>query len=354
MLFDIPVKERKEDLFNYRKEFNEFSEAIKSGERLIVIKGPRRVGKSSLMKVVFNELDTPKAWIDARKIYAGVSPEGLLYDAFLSILEQIKLEERAMARIKSLTLGGFGAELRQPSPNKIAEELEKELRSRKLKAKIFIDEAQILKRYDVDRFLAYVYDSLGAIQLVVAGSQVGLLEEFVGKSAKAPLFGRAKTEITLNRLEREKAVEFLRMGFEQAKANVPDQDMENAIDTVDGLIGWLNYYGHYRLKYTHGKAIDTLKKDAAEITSGEIKRFLEARKGKKERYLILLRALSAGPLNWESLKTAIEIKEKKEVSDSRLDKYISDLAAYGFIERSDGSYALSDPLIKESLTSGST
>lgn len=351
MLFDIPVKERKEDLFNYRKEFNELSEAIRTGERLAVVKGPRRVGKSSLMKVVYNELGMPKAWIDARKLFAGVSPEGLLYEAFLSILEQLKIEERAMARVKSLTLGGFGAELRQPRASKIAEEAEAELKARKKKAVVFIDEAQILKVYDVDRFLAYVYDSLGSIQLVLAGSQIGLLEEFVGRSATAPLFGRAKTEITLNRLPSEKAVEFLRMGFEQAKAGVPDSEIENAISVIDGLIGWLNYYGHYRMKYSHARAIETLKKDAAEITSGEIKRFFDTRKGKKERYLILLKALSGGPLSWEELKTRIEIKEKNEISDSRLDKYLRDLREYSLVERSNGHYILSDPLIKESLTS---
>lgn len=349
MLFDIPVKEKSEDLFNFVDEFNKLKSQIKERERLIIVKGPRRVGKTSMMKVVYNELDLPKAWIDGRKIFAGVSAEGLLYDAFLSILQDLKLEERVIARIKSVSLGGFGAGFSQPKPNVIVEELDKELRKKKMNAVVFIDEAQLLKKQNVDRFLAYVYDNIKPIQLVVAGSQVGLVDEFVGKSAIAPLFGRAKSEILLGRLPKDKARSFLKMGFSEAKVKVPDQDIENAISIVDGLIGWLNYYGHYRSKYSHNKAMEILKKDAVEITGSELKRFLNSRKGKKQRYVTILKTLVSGAGSWEDLKRALELKEKKGISDSRMHEYLRDLLDYSLVEKQNGGYVLSDPLIKEAL-----
>jgi len=349
MLFDVAVKEDIKDFYNYRKELKELKASIEAGDRLIVIKGPRRVGKTSLMRVVFGSLSMPKAWIDARKIFVGVSAEGLLYDSFLSILRQLKVEERLLARIETISFGGVEARIRPLQPSIVAEETDNELRKKNMKAIIFIDEAQLLKKHGVDRFLAYVYDHLKAFQLVVAGSQVGLLEEFVGRSGEAPLFGRAKTEIEIRRLEKKQSAAFLREGFREARIKVPENEQEQAISTVDGLIGWLTYYGYYRTKHPHEKAMELLKRDAREITSSEIKSFLASRKGEKTRYLTLMKALCAEPLTWEKLKTYLEVKEKKRISDGRMNEYLSKLLAYGFVEKVNGEYALSDPLIKEAL-----
>jgi len=350
MLFDVQAKERKGDFYNYSEEMASLASAIGSGERLIVVKGPRRVGKTSLMKVAFNSLPAPKAWIDARKIFAGVQAESVFHEAFVSILRQIKVEERLLARIESVSLGGVSAGIRAPLPSAAAEEAQKELARRKSRAVIFIDEAQLLKRYDADRFLAYVYDNLSTVQMVMAGSQVGLLEEFVGQSAKAPLFGRAKTEIEMKRLAGRKAAEFLAKGFAEAGAKVPENDILAAISSLDGLIGWLTYYGHYRISHPHEKALELVRRDAVEITSSELNAFLALRKGMKGRYKTLLKALGQGPLSWEEMKIHLRLKEKKEISDSRMTEYLSKLVAYSFVEKIDGKYALSDPLMKEALS----
>lgn len=349
MLFDVQAKEKKEDFYNYSEELGRLKSAIGAGERLMVVKGPRRVGKTSLMKVAFNSLGSPKAWIDARKIFAGVQAESVFYEAFMSILRQIKVEERLLARIESISLGSIGVGIKAPSPSTAAEEAQRELGKRKTRAVIFIDEAQLLKKYDADRFLAYIYDNMKMVQMIVAGSQVGLLEEFVGRSAESPLFGRAKTEIEMKRLDGRKAAEFLKEGFREARVKVPHGEIEEAIRSLDGLIGWLTYYGHYRMAHPHEKALQLVKRDATEITSAEIDAFLALRKGMKARYRMLLKALGQGPLSWEDMKRYLEIKEGKAISDSRMSEYISKLVSYGFVEKANGMYALSDPLMKEAL-----
>ncbi|MCD6330835.1 MAG: ATP-binding protein, partial [Thermoplasmata archaeon] len=68
MYFDPEPKSKKEDLYNFEKEYKALHNAIKRNERIIVIKGIRRTGKTSLMKVVYNELKNPKAFIDGRII----------------------------------------------------------------------------------------------------------------------------------------------------------------------------------------------------------------------------------------------------------------------------------------------
>ena len=64
---------------------------------------------------------------------------------------------------------------------------------------------------------------------------------------------------------------------------------------------------------------------------------------------MILKALIAGGQSWEQIKTALELDEKKTVSDSRLDNYLTDLIDYSILEKQNGDYTLSDPLIKEAL-----
>ncbi len=56
MYFDPEPKNKKEDLYNFEDEYEGLHSAIRRNERIIVIKGVRRTGKTSLMKVVYNEL----------------------------------------------------------------------------------------------------------------------------------------------------------------------------------------------------------------------------------------------------------------------------------------------------------
>ncbi len=68
MLFEIGPKERLEDFFNYREQYGQTLKALENGERLILIQGPRRTGKTTLMSVVYHSLNYPKIWIDGRII----------------------------------------------------------------------------------------------------------------------------------------------------------------------------------------------------------------------------------------------------------------------------------------------
>ncbi|MEM2192757.1 MAG: hypothetical protein QXG38_03995, partial [Candidatus Hadarchaeales archaeon] len=69
---------------------------------------------------------------------------------------------------------------------------------------LVLDEAQEFRKlvgYRLQPLMAYVYDEVKEIQMVVIGSQIGLLHEFLGtESPKSPLFGRAAAEIQAPRL----------------------------------------------------------------------------------------------------------------------------------------------------------
>ena len=56
MLFNLYPKTKLKDLFGREREFREFRMALELGERLIVIYGMRRTGKTSLLKTCLYEL----------------------------------------------------------------------------------------------------------------------------------------------------------------------------------------------------------------------------------------------------------------------------------------------------------
>src|SRR5208337_4283463 len=69
MLFGKDPKESVTDLFDRKKEVRELEDALRLGERLNVVYGVRRTGKTSLIRAVLNEKEWPYAFIDAREIY---------------------------------------------------------------------------------------------------------------------------------------------------------------------------------------------------------------------------------------------------------------------------------------------
>ncbi|WP_054856973.1 ATP-binding protein [Vulcanisaeta sp. JCM 16159] len=65
MLFDTKPKTRRADLFDFEEEFGRFSRLINDSlTRLIVVRGLRRTGKTSLVLTTLNELGMPYVFID--------------------------------------------------------------------------------------------------------------------------------------------------------------------------------------------------------------------------------------------------------------------------------------------------
>ena len=211
----------------------------------------------------------------------------------------------------------------------------------------------MLKEHKVDYFLAHLYDHADRIKIVMAGSQVGLLEEFIGKNASSPLFGRAKTQIEMKRLSPENSLVFLIQGCAQANIRVDIEELKDAVNTFDGLIGWLTYYGYYRIRYGHEKAKELVFKDAEEIIRDEFLRFMSQQRGKKKRFLYVLKAIANGYNTWNEIKEFIKIKKRENISDSRLLNLLERLSDYSFIERDGNKYLLCDPIMEKFFRSSS-
>lgn len=349
MYFDIMPKSKRKDLFGIKEVCDEVEEAIKL-HRMIVIKGLRRTGKTSIMNIVHNELKYQKLFVDAREIEKGKSAT---YEYFGKLFYEFIRNRSTIEKAKSYFEGldvyiKFNFKKKKALP-----ELAKTINSMMEKENdyfcLFIDEVQLLKPYGFDDFLAFVFDHLKRIKIILAGSEVGVLDHFLGSEANGALYGRPKKEIELRRFKREESLSFLKKGFIQLDIKISDGELEKTVDELDGVAGWLTFYGFYRKELSHQKALSKTLEESSKIVAAEIKRFLDVRPAAVERYKYALIGLSQSNLSWIEIKNFIIAKSGKSIPDSRLSNLLHQLTEYGFIEEKEGKYVLGDPIIKEAI-----
>jgi len=211
---------------------------------------------------------------------------------------------------------------------------------------VFIDEIQSIK--GIDKMLAYLYDHTQRITFVVAGSEIGVVDEVLGGKGGA-MSGRLYLNVDMKPLSRESAREFLVRGFAEAGKDIPSYEINDALTKLGTLPGWLTYYGNLRLREKHSLAIRRVIKDGKVIVSEEIDHFLSSRRNRK-RYLRILRILSSGKKEWQEIYNLLKLKDKK-VPKSRVSEFLSVLQGFGFVSKIDSFYQLSDPMLNQFLSS---
>ena len=153
-------------------------------------------------------------------------------------------KSKIFGKIESLNISAFGIGL----DVKIASESLVEIENKIRKAGafyVFIDEAQKANVTDLANVLSYFYDRFPNVFFIISGSEIGLIEDVLGENdGEHPLYGRHITKILMNRLDKSRGFEFLNNGFDQLKTKIKKEDIYEAIEKLDGLIGWLTLYGY--------------------------------------------------------------------------------------------------------------
>jgi AAA+ ATPase superfamily predicted ATPase len=78
LLFDEAPKTSLADFFNFRDELGTFRDALRKTGRLVVVTGPRRMGKTSLLLTVLSEEGVPYVLLDGRVFAAAPRFAGIL------------------------------------------------------------------------------------------------------------------------------------------------------------------------------------------------------------------------------------------------------------------------------------
>jgi hypothetical protein len=152
----------------------------------------------------------------------------------------------------------------------------------------------------------------------------------------------------MGRLPKHKAEEFLTSGFEQMGRTAITENIAEAVDRFDGIIGWLTNYGYYATRLGYKEAVNKTLEEGARLVKEELNSFLAQRRQARSRYLSILRMI-ATPLAWSEVKRELSAKLGMTVSDKQMSRYLSELVDYGFAVKRDNRYVLADPLIAHAL-----
>ncbi len=350
MLFNPKPKRKREDLYDREDELFTIERSIEKGVPLVVLLGIRRLGKSSLLNVALNESPVKSVKIDARKVYSqlGSVPQSALAEVILKGYLQAFPRERIMEAIKGIRgvrIAGVGLELSVAKGVNLSEVLER-INSLGERFIIAIDEAQYL-RFSNARYaelIAWATDELENVSFILTGSEIGLLEDFLRiHDPESALFGRAHVEIKLKRFERRQSLDFLRKGFGEIGLEVRDEELEETVDELDGIVGWLTLYGYNRyLGLSHREALKKLKEDAKGLILSEFSKL----KDLSSRYELAMRAVANDRHRWTEIKEAVELLEGKKIDDKNFSSTLNNLVRYGYIEKTVEGYFIPDPLVE--------
>jgi AAA+ ATPase superfamily predicted ATPase len=360
-LFDPRPKNHRSDLFNREEEIKELKESILKVPITLLL-GIRRIGKTSVLRVALNELKIPYVYLDLRILeeegYSKVAFYRLLSEAFSSsasrwsrLIDYLRSVRGVEAygfrvefdwRVESLTLARILNKL-----NQFGEEVEGGF------VAVAFDEAQILRnlsggkgRINFRNILAYAYDNLPNLRFVLTGSEVGLLLSTLRlDDASSPLYGRYVKIVKLERFSKERSIEFLKRGFEEAGMRVDDDILQKIYEKVDGVVGWLAYFG-FSLIQSRNPTTEALN-ETAEKALKLVKEELDKVFKRSRYYAYILKAISLDMNTWSGIKRSVEAWLGKPIQNAQITRLIETLVELSIVEKRDGYYVISDPLIAE-------
>jgi len=360
LLFDINPKENRRDLFDRERELSETYEALKLGERFIIVYGVRRIGKTSLLKVALNDSIYPFVIVDVRAIYysenivsAPVLVRYLLegFKSHMRVYERVKFDlKEALKRIHKIRIGEFEIEIEPGARVPLTSVLScinEWCRDHGMRFVFVFDEAQYLRFSNVryDGVFAWAIDNLGNLTFILTGSEVGILRDFLRiEDAESPLFGRYRREIYVDRFSRDASISFLVQGFRELNIEPSMDEIEEIVNTFNGLVGWLTMYGYYRAlrKLSHEEAKRKVFEEGSKLVLGELEKVIYP---SRKRYVAILKAVASGLHRWSSIKAYLEAKAGP-ITDRSFTSLLKNLVRYGYLEKTNGEYRIPDPMVE--------
>jgi len=381
MYFDLAPKEKRDDLYDFVDPYARLVELLKMPVQrnpLIVVKGVRRAGKTSLIKTALNELGLSYLYINGKRFadMPAITKKNLLKELERGLNETVEREKRTekflevLRGVEWLKVDSkppfIHFEWRRPSREMDIPDLiysfQRLSRQSKRRFVLVLDEAQEFKRladYKLQNLMSDIYDHRHEIQMIVSGSQIGLLHDFLEiYDPKGALYGRGKAEIVVQRLSKDLATDFLRQGFKQAGIRSDQTTIDRAVDELDGVIGWLTLYGHNMMAgaKTGGSSKEILAQtieEGSKLEAQELEHFLKTREPARRRYVAILKAAAKlRKASWSDLRTNLIAAEKKRVSNKIFSALLENLVKANFLDKKEDTYFVPDPLLIRALQAG--
>ncbi|MEM2816352.1 MAG: ATP-binding protein [Candidatus Bathyarchaeia archaeon] len=361
LLFDPRPKEHMEELFDREEELKLLRKAISTPLTLLL--GVRRVGKTSLLKSFLNSLGAPYVYLDLRVLEDGGYSRAQLYrllsDSVSKCISKWKKMLDCFRGIKGVSISGFSVEFDWREQTLTLTALLNKLNDYALNKTdegfliISFDEAQFLRllaggkgRIDFRGIMAYAYDNLRGLRFILTGSEVGLLLHFLRlDDASSPLYGRYASIVRVERFPRDRSIEFLRRGFMEANLPISDDALDAIVEKVDGIPGWLTYFGYMCLE-SGGPSKEVIK-TVTEKALGLVERELKELFKRSSQYKHVLKAISLEANSWSNIKRTVEAWIGRRLTNAETTRFLNTLINLSIVEKTGSEYKIADPLIAE-------
>jgi len=321
-LFDPYPKANREDFFDNEEIINEVEKLIE-GKFWPLLIGPKRTGKTSILKIVNKEING--IYVDASGVKSLkelgeliVNSPQLKVEIDLKIIK-VEIQKKPVKGIQSLL-------------NKLGD------------AVILIDEVQNIVTPWFISLLSTTYNN-SQVRFAFTGSMIGLSKtltgEGKGKKVGSSFKGRPIVEIEVKPFSEKQSMEFLKAGSMLCGIDIKDEEINDAIKAYRGIQGWLTYYGNFRsLGYSHEKAKELVLDIAKNVIKEELKQLSETQRQ-------IIKALSlVEEIGWTDLKKLTEGLSKTKIEDTVFNNALKKLVDARLVRKEENKYAIIDPLYK--------
>ncbi|MCP8318157.1 MAG: ATP-binding protein [archaeon] len=353
MYFDPRPKTDKSDLFNREEELRRFSEALGYAS-LIVITGLRRTGKTSFMNVALAESNCPHIIVDMRGLPYNPSHAEIvrkLEGSFNRIsYKWLSSLINALKNVKGVSILGNTINMDWSKTGvdlvDLFDKINTWAHEQGKRFLVAFDEIQLIRGdKSIPRLFAHIADVNRNITLMVTGSEIGLLFEFLGfDDPESPLYGRHYTEITMRNFRNDETKAFLTAGFQQISLSPTAEVIDYAIERLDGVAGWLTLFGA-RCRDFHKcdeKIVDVVMAEGGKLARAEALKLSSL----SYRYGIILNFLAkVKAASWSQIKAALEAHEHRSLPNPTLTDVLNKLVKTSFILKKNGEYTITDPLL---------
>ena len=133
-------------------------------------------------------------------------------------------------------------------------------------------------------------------------------------------------------------------GFRELNIEPSMDEIEEIVNTFNGLVGWLTMYGYYRAlrKLSHEEAKRKVFEEGSKLVLGELEKVIYP---SRKRYVAILKAVASGLHRWSSIKAYLEAKAGP-ITDRSFTSLLKNLVRYGYLEKTNGEYRILDPMVE--------
>lgn len=357
MLFDLHPKDSTESLFGRNSEISDLLKHLEN-RRWVALLGTRMVGKTSLVKVVKDELR--KKGVEALYInlWGITTISGLLDGLTYSINASPRLYKdvkQFLSRINGINIGSLGVSIKhQEKPVSQFWKILSVLGKHSKHLIIILDEVQELGLVTshLTKLLANIFSTYPTITFCFTGSYFGLVKSLLEPNPESPLYGRNPVRFTIAPFNQNTARNFLLSGFQESKRSISADNIEEVITKFDGLPGWLTLYGNSITisNLTHQQALKYTEKQALKVQQQSLKHFLQ---GKNSHLYLNALKIIATNASWSDVKRGLKIRIGKDINDASIKNLLDKLQASFYIKKSASLYQIIDPTLRKFLLSGS-